>query len=315
MEKIKEIGGYFALDFFNYPIYHNKGIMLNSGRNALRYIIRSYNIKELVVPYYTCPVVWQAIEQENVKTIFYHINSNLEIDLPQLPENKFILVNNYFGIKGKYINKIASIYPKLIVDDAQSFFAPKIGLAHFKSPRKFLGLPDGGIVLSEKIVTEDFPIGTSWQRCSHMLLRADISADAGYNEFKKNDSSLDNLPIEKMSNLTSKMLEMFNYEYVKKQRIKNFTMLHKALKNRNLLSIDIDNEDIPMVYPFLSEDKTLRKKMIDKKIYIARYWPDIDIKCPPSSYELELQQNLLPLPIDQRYGEEDMQRILEILDV
>lgn len=314
MNSCKEIGGYFALDFFHSQPNNWNGIMLNSGRNSLRYIIRAHNIKELLVPYYTCPVVWKAIEHEHVKPIFYRINSDLEIDLPYLPENNFILVNNYFGVKGKYIRELAKQYSNLIVDDAQSFYAPKVGLAHFKSPRKFFGLPDGGIALCQQTSSQKLPQSTSWSRCSHLLMRADIGAEAGYEDFKKNEASLDNLPIEKMSNLTQQMLASTDFATAKQRRITNFHILHEALKHKNWLSIDIDNTDVPMFYPFLCKNRTLKQKLIDNKIFVATYWPHIEEYCPKNSYELELQSNLLALPIDQRYDELDMQRILEVID-
>lgn len=39
---------------------------------------------------------------------FYHINRNLEIDNdPNLIDEDYIVVNDYFGIKDAYINKLA----------------------------------------------------------------------------------------------------------------------------------------------------------------------------------------------------------------
>ena len=313
MAKSEAIGGYFSLEF---PCSrrHLEGTLLNSGRNALRYIIRELKIQELLVPYYTCPVVWEAIKQENIVPIFYHVNQNLEIDLPSSPRDIFILVNNYFGIKGKYIKQLANEHTNLIVDDAQSFYAPKVGLAHFKSPRKFFGLPDGGIALCPQTSSQNLPPSTSWSRCSHLLIRADMGAEAGYEDFKKNDASLDNLPIEKMSNLTQQMLGAADFATAKQRRITNFHILHEALKHKNQLAIDLDETDVPMVYPFLSTIPNLKQKLINNKVFVATYWPEIEKVCPPDSYELNLQQHLIPLPIDQRYGEQDMHRILEVIN-
>ena len=72
-------------------------LKLNLARNSLRYVIRTYKIKELYVPYYLCSVVRKAVINEYCKPIFYHVDDNFfpKIDFP---ENSFILNPNYFGI-------------------------------------------------------------------------------------------------------------------------------------------------------------------------------------------------------------------------
>jgi hypothetical protein len=69
---------------------------------------------------------------------------------------------------------------------------------------------------------------------------------------------------------------------------------------------------VPMVFPFRSEDGVpLRRKLIDRKIYVAKYWPNVLEWADSECDETEICNNLIPLPIDQRYGEEDMVRIID----
>ena len=49
-------------------------VKLNLARNCLKYIIRVYGIKEIFIPYYTCPIVWESLREEKCKIKFYHIN-------------------------------------------------------------------------------------------------------------------------------------------------------------------------------------------------------------------------------------------------
>jgi hypothetical protein len=58
----------------------------------------------------------------------------------------------------------------------------------------------------------------------------------------------------------------------------------------------------------------LRKKLIDKKIFVPTYWPNIFEWCDRKEFEYELAEKIMPLPIDQRYRSEDMRRILEAID-
>ena len=309
----EEIGGYFGIDLKqeNSCFFHD--VLLNTARNALRYIIRAYHIKKIAVPYYTCPVVWQAVRGENADMVFYGINEQLEAELPDLPPDTFILLNDYFGVKADYIGRMAGQYSNLIVDDAQSLFAPKTGLAHFKSPRKFLPLPDGGIAVCDRRTDEELPQDESWGRCLHLLIRSDIGANAGFREYQKNDAGLDRLPVMEMSNLTRKMLGACDLESIKKKRLSNFSFLHSHLRQINELDLCLSDKDVPMIYPFLTRKPNLRSILIAHRIYVARYWPGIERECRKNSFEVYLQNNLLPLPVDQRYDEEDMKRILELI--
>ena len=314
------IGGYFSLEI-NRKNYNNYGIRLNSGRNALRYIIRICGIKKIFAPYYTCPVVWDALERENIEVNFYHINKLLEIDFYNLKKvfsssalnDYYFLVNNYFGVKSNYIRKLSNMNLKIIVDDAQSFFSPKVAFAHFKSPRKFFGLPDGGIAQLSQDKKLDLKSSNSWQRCSHLLKRLDCGPEYGYKDFKLNDNSLNNLEIEKMSDLTSILLDSYDWNLAKLKRRENFLYLHQFLADKNLLKFDLIEEDVPMVYPFLSANSNLRNKLISNRVFVATYWPQIEQKCSENDYEIFLQSYLLPLPIDQRYSINDMKKILDII--
>jgi hypothetical protein len=68
-----------------------------------------------------------------------------------------------------------------------------------------------------------------------------------------------------------------------------------------------------MIYPFWSMKTGLRQRLIDADIFVATYWPNVRDWCEPDSAECRLAESLLPLPIDQRYDDNDMQRILAIV--
>jgi len=69
-----------------------------------------------------------------------------------------------------------------------------------------------------------------------------------------------------------------------------------------------------MVYPYLVENGAkLRQYLIDHQVFCARYWPNVQEWCKPEDWEYQLAENLVCLPIDQRYGEQDMNMIIEII--
>lgn len=210
----------------------------------------------------------------------------------------------------KNVKYLAHKYSNLIVDNAQAFYMPKYGIASFNSIRKFFGVPDGSLLYLDKTLDEDFEQDMSYQRSSHLLKRIDVDAKFGYRDFVKNDDSLIDITIKRMSNLTTKIFNSININEAKIKRLENFNYLHKHLSNTNELKIELDVDDVPMVYPYLIKDEKLRSKLIENKIYVAKYWSDL----PEEHYESYLQKYLLPLPIDQRYGNDDMKVILTIIN-
>lgn len=313
MNLYNEIGGYLGLECSTSEAYH-KGIYLNSARNALRYIVRVKGIKHIFLPYFTCPVIWDALKEEGCQLEFYDIDRNLNPILDKIPRTAYIVCNNYFGIQTDLMRRLAVEYENIIIDNAQAFYAPQLGLGSFYSPRKFFGLPDGGIVLlNDDVHLELEQDQLSYTRCEHLLKRYDLGANASYSDFIKNDASLINENVMHMSTLTSVLMKNIDYEYVKKKRRENYLYLHNQLSDMNLLSIKLTNDDVPLAYPLLIEAEGMRDYLISHKIYIPKYWPNIDEYASNESNAIYMVDNLISIPIDQRYGINDMQRIAHIL--
>lgn len=319
---MKPIGGYFELELppARDGFIHSDGIMVNSGRHALEYILRflGSDVHKIWLPYYTCDVVLQPIIRLNLEFGFYHINDNLEVDeFPLLNDGEYIIVNNYFGIKDLYIHNtvIPHYRDKLIVDNAQAWYAPEYGEGcSFYSPRKFFGMPDGGVAYvagSSKIELEQ---GNSFNRCAHLLKRIDISSESGYDDFRNASEKISHEPLLGMSNLSHRILASLDFKAIKEKRTSNFKVLHEVLGQSNMLSIpEIDSFECPLVYPYMTENIDLRKKLINNKIFVAKYWPNVLNWSTAESVSYKLTEYLMPLPIDQRYTENDMKRIIEII--
>ena len=47
---------------------------------------------------------------------------------------------------------------------------------------------------------------------------------------------------------------------------------------------------------------------------MGTYWPGVTQKVSPDSFEYDLVERMLPLPIDQRYDSEDMLQIIRLLE-
>jgi hypothetical protein len=300
---MREIGGYLELECYGSAPFHKGGILLNSARNALRWFVRNKGIRKIHTPRYTCPVVCAALKAENCTIEFYDIGIDW-MPTQEFPKEDWLLWNNYFGICDKQASELASKYPNLVLDNAQAFYAAPIAVANIYSPRKFFGLPDGGILVCHEFLPLPEETDVSHQRASHLLMRHDLGANAAFAEFQKNDSSLENEPVRRMSKLTQNLSSNINYEQAKQKRIQNFDFLSERLDGLNGLKFSKTEGDVPLAYPFLTKNPNLRKALIANKIYVATYWPGVK---PP------FEGDLLPLPIDQRYGTPEMERIVEAL--
>lgn len=321
---MKVIGGYFELADIeqanNFP--HKNGILLNTGRNALEYILSSIkDVKLIYLPYFTCEVVLEPIKRLNIPYRFYHINLRLEIaDSINLQKDEYIIVNNYFGIKDLYIRSLyARFKERIIVDCAQAFYSPIVtGLKAFYSTRKYVGVADGGICYLGNEIGDDIMMYEEEQtvlHSDHLIIRKLQGAEAGFKNFQTNEKALDNLPIRRMSSITKETLLNIDYDKIKVRRISNWNVLNKVLSDTNQLQTPLVSDfECPMVYPYVMENGLkVRQKLIKEKVFVAKYWPNVDEWLGDDALETWMANNLLPLPIDQRYGKEDMERIINII--
>lgn len=315
------IGGYFELELANAannsPM-NKDAISLNSARNCLEYVLEVSRPSKVYIPKYTCDAVLEPFHKTGIKYEYYSINKNLEIEnLPELTMNEMILYTNYFGIKDTYSNTLVEYYKsKLIIDASQAFFyQPRFTGYIFYSPRKFLGVPDGGYLMTNQPLMRDLERDSSYPRMSHLLKRLELTAEEGYQDFINNEKSIDNQPILLMSSLTRKLLSKVDYAGIRERRKANFKYIHNSLNSSNELNIEFNDTLTPMVYPYLTKNAdTLRHALITQRIFVATYWPSVLNVCTEDEVESYLVSGIIPLPIDQRYDIDDMKRILEVIN-
>ena len=314
---MEAIGGYFSLELPLREEYHKGALRLNTGRNCLEYILRSRKYKKVYLPYYTCEVILEPFKKTGTEYEYYHINFELELlnDI-SLGKDEALLYTNYYGLKQAYVEHLANRYgSQLIVDNTQAFYAkPFEGIDTFYTCRKFFGVPDGAYLYTDKLLDVEFERDKSYDRMAHLMKRIDLSAEEGYKDFRRADDGLDNQPILRMSKLTERLMQSIDYDVIAKKRRANFMQLHNALCDSNHLNLPLEDDVVPMVYPYMVAKEGLRDKLIANKIFVARYWPNVLDWTEKGSVEYLLTEQMLPLPIDQRYDEEDMKYIINIIN-
>ncbi len=319
MQKVKAtqitIGGYFGLQLPVGTEHYPHLIRLNTGRNAFEYVLKERRYNKIYLPYFTCDSLLEPIKRLDIEHQFYSINENLEpvIDFEIEPDAGF-LCTNYFGIKQHITDKLSKEIANFIVDNSQAFFSePLPGVDTFYSCRKFFGVSDGAYLQMNKKSTKKYTVDSSVNRFSHLIKRIDVGTQQGYSDYLKNSKDLENNPIRVMSRLTRKILSGINYAECARIRKRNFNFLHKHLKDHNLFKFDFPHDCSPMVYPFLCDDRQLKLHLIQQKIYVATYWPNVFEWTDTRMYENYLARCLVPLPIDHRYSLHDMHYLLKTL--
>lgn len=323
------IGGYFSLEVNDGKEFHQNALRLNAGRYALEYILRARKYNKVYLPYYICDSVLQPLKRMGVAYEFYHIDDQLNTAEQLEPKaDEAVLYVNYFGLKNQFSETFCHTYQNTILDQTQAFYSEKGRLQGknkqdednlqcdtFYSCRKFFGVADGSYLYTNCFLNEDIPQDESFERMGFLMKRIDRSPQEGYADFHANDKALSDAGMRRMSKLTQRIMRGIDYTEKAKRRRHNFQILDNALRETNRFKWGIDNETVPMVYPYLIENgSALRQHLIDNQVFCARYWPNVLEWCKSGEWEYELTENLVAIPIDQRYNDDEMNKIIEFVN-
>lgn len=329
---MKEYGGYIELDTYYRKEYHPDALSLNSARTALRFLIRIRGIKKLYLPAFCCSTVWEACRDEGISWEFYSVDSRFRPDFRKIPaEGEWLYIVNLYGtLTDSELEHYARTYLRVIADYTHAFFRrPLPTVDTLYSCRKFFGVPDGAYLsLGEDKENSEalalyraLPLDISCERMHFLLGRYEQPASKFYGEYAENNELFSHEPIKQMSVLTHNLLRGIDYDRAYKRRTDNFAALHDTLGKWNRLKLpEIRGA---YAYPFWPDSdlnnheaysgKTLRKMLIEQHIYIPVLWPEVITQEASGPEERRMAENILPLPIDQRYTEIDMLEILSVL--
>ncbi len=309
---MKEYGGYIELDEFRGEEYYTDCLSLNSGRSCLGYLIEKRNIKKIYLPFFLCDTVKETCEKYGIEYEYYHIRSDFYPDLTKrLLDNEYLYVVNYYGqIRSDIAYELKTQYGNVIFDNAQDFFRkPVEGMDTIYICRKFFGVADGAYLFTSDNCEEAYPIDTTYDRMRFLLGRYEKDASSFYGEYVSNNDYFADKPVMRTSKLTRNLLRAIDYEKCKEIRTKNFAVLHEELQELNELQISM--VEGPFAYPLLVENGAeIKRKLIEKKIYIPTLWPDVFNKCDETTLEYRYAKDILPIPVDQRYDARDMLDII-----
>lgn len=321
-------------------------VYLRSGRESLGYVAENIESgrKVILIPAYHCESMVKPFTQRGWTVYFYALKNNLSIDISSLSQmiREFcpstVLTMNYFGISptDEAIHFIKKSWQDIIVIEDFTHCAFSLNRIYNRSVdyyiasiRKWLGIFDGALVLSTKIL-ENKP-GFRYNKFIDLRQKAQkekadylITGDAATKEhFRKTLSKAeqalnDYASINCISPNSMKLLYNVNVPDLIFRRKQNMLHLLSGLKSESSL-IFLDNIDdaalgCPFSLPVLLRKRDLRQKIFASKgLYTQVLWPIEKASRMICDNSANMADNMLALPIDQRYDFCDMEDIIRIV--
>ncbi|MFQ6865265.1 hypothetical protein [Blautia sp.] len=306
----KEIGGYLELEDFGGKEYYPNLYKVNLGRTALKWLIESRGIRKLILPYFLCDSVTEVCEGMELE--FYHLDQDLTPCYPRRPleSQEYLYLVNYYGqLTDKKILEYQEIYKNIIVDHTHAFYQrPLKGIDTLYSVRKFWGVSDGAYLSTDAELTGQKPQDVSAERMTHILGRYEKDAGTYYQTMLDNAAGYHGMEILRMSRLTENLLGAIDYEGCRQKREDNYAVLKQLLPSENPFTRVVPRG--PFCYPYYhKKGQELRKRLAEQKIFVPVYWGNVLKEQDPDSLEYQWAADILPLPCDHRYGQEEMEYI------
>lgn len=328
----------------------NRQLVL-SGRTALRAILHALGKKgsrKIALPSYLCESLLDPLREEGFKPVFYGVDENLNIystgarAMVEAERPAALLFINYFGFPPDEETQktLRALKAKcLIIEDCVqgSWLESKpanvghIGDFVFTSFRKYLPLPDGGLLLNRSKFTIP-PLPTGRSRVAGKvflgkLMRSELQdSETAVREylhlFAEAERELaQTVPLERCSTMTENLLPAIALAPAMKRRRANFRHLLKAFTTQPRLRragqpifTRLPSRVSPLFFPIrttAAKRDPLRKALQARNIFCPVHWPlpaAVDKKKFPEAHRLSAE--ILCLPIDQRYTNNHMKTLL-----
>jgi hypothetical protein len=320
---MKTIGGFPPLevpplrDLEGTPASHLAGATrFGSGRSAMLALLGANGVREVLLPSWTCPVVPATLSEAGISWVEFGLRPDLQPDWDHLfaraSGDSAVMLNSYFGVMMPDMDRIDRLRretgSRIILDHAQSLYAPcPPGCAAFYSPRKFLGIPDGGFLLAgeesgfappahpvERIGEELFS-----ERLRCLGMRREYGSTEAYEMFTRLEKAVSSGP-EAMSSLSFDIFRSLDHESLASTRRANYSALAAGLGLPELAGGRV----VPLCLPLAvtGPAEPARRLLIQRGVFVPRYWPGIDA-------DKDMGCNILALPVDQRCTAGDMSRL------
>jgi hypothetical protein len=322
-------------------------VLTSSGRGAISLLLE--HIKEEVLhknallPSYICESVIMPFIKQGYTCYFYDINKDLSpkkesLNIYVKSKIGIVLHMGYFGFptNNNIKKQITQFKDKgtIIVEDLTHTLFSKYNRFmendyYVASLRKWTGLPTGGFLASKNSIFRE----TLCEHSTFYNYRKEALIMKGkYIELNREDLKEKYLAMFKIGetilnkdnnpylidSLSRTIIQKLNIKNLILKRRQNFSFLLSALNNiPEVTSVfnKLPDDICPFFFPIYVEKgrEIFRNKLIDKKVYCPVHWPTPPQIHLSKSISKRIYESIMSLPCDQRYGNEEMQRIVDII--
>lgn len=309
---------------------------------ALKY---EYTEKIVLIPAYTCQTVIDPFTQLGWKCYYYNINTNLRIDTEDLLHKynsihpNLVVVHPYHGVELndtelrtlKLLKDRGCVLMQDITQCIYTDHRPVIFDYFVGSYRKWFQVPDGGFVeyrdINDILVPENENEVFVARQTDAMYLRGRY--------FETEDEIIKSISIKlnkeavacigqdikchKMSDFSLSLMEGFDITASIERRFLNYSYLYRHIKRtEGIRLVCSDIEDVttaPLYFPIYVENRAkIQKILAENHIYAPVLWPVSTNELLINEGIKYIYSHILMIPIDQRYDEDDMMRIVELIN-
>lgn len=318
MSARREIGGYLELERFAGPMLHEGDVALNCGRACLEYLVELRGIRTIWLPDFLCSSVPNLCRRAVVEVKTYRVGEGFgpAYDF-EVSDGEWLYLVDYYGqlAQADVDAALAASGGRLIVDESQGYFRePWEGVDTLYTCRKWFGVADGAFLHTRDgaRLGRELSCSESHDKMGFVLGRFERPSGEFFAESKDNNARFADEPMARMSALTENLLHAVDYETAKARRRENWGVLDAALGAYNRLSLVAP--EAPFMYPFMvagAED--VRGRMAAEGVFVPTLWPNVSCDAAAGVIAIDFSNNILPLPVDQRYGAGDMDVIIRVL--
>lgn len=323
-------------------------VWMSTGRGGTSFVLDTIekcnpNVRKVaILPPFTCNTVIEPFLAKGYEVQTFHVGRDLkslgaDILFSAREYNAgVVLLHRYFGIDT--IGNVDVVVKELqnegivVIEDCTqclySSFERSQADYIVGSIRKWCGVPDGGFAVCKDGKFENKPIKKNAdledaKKEASLLKYQYLFEGIGDKQvflakFRDAEDILDEEQrYYAISDLSAAIQSNLDVEDLKEKRKANYKIIAEGLKGVEGIKIITEvlaEDEVPLYCPILCEHRQDIQKLLEKNaIYAPVVWPKAEC-CPEVDKDADyLYDHILCIPIDQRYGEDDMKRVINTL--